>query len=52
MSQRSYSPKLPSDIQEQFAIIERREKIADWFFALMIPAVFLFLIIGTIILLL
>jgi len=40
-----------SNIEEQFALIEQREKIEDWFFRLMIPAVFLLWIIGSIILL-
>ena len=52
MSQESHSSELSSDVQEQLAIIEQREKIADRFLLLMIPAVFLLWIIGSIFLLL
>ena len=52
MSQALYNnPGVETGREEQFALIERKEKFEDWFFKLMIPIVFLFSIIGSIILL-
>ena len=49
MSQASRS--FTSTTEEQFALIEQKEKTEDWFFKLIIPAVFLLWIIGSFILL-
>ena len=52
MSQEYHTLKLPNEVEEQFALIERRDKIAGWFYGLMTVAAFLLLIVGSIFLLL
>lgn len=52
MSQAFHTTSVLNEDEKQLALIEQRENVEDWFFKLMIPAVFLFLIIGSIILLL
>ena len=51
MSQTLQNPSVETGKEEQIALIERGEKLEDWCFRLMIPAVFLLLIVGTVILL-
>lgn len=46
MSQLSEPNKTLTDVEEQFAVIERRQKAQDWFFRIMIPAIVILLFAG------
>lgn len=52
MSQTPHTSNVSTGTEEKFALIERREKIEGWLFKLMITAVLILWIVGSIVLLL